>query len=214
LQPDQIIIGEPSGWNNLVLGYKGNARIEFEMEKDRNHVSSPEPNCIEHAVRLYNRLMEFAVEYNTTRSLFHELTIRLTDIDSPSDPFSESVHVELDVRIPPGFDMGVLTDLIEMEKGPVQVKVEQNSQPVMRGRSNPLVSAFNQAILARGGHMGFRYRAGTSDMNILQDFNVPMVTYGPGNSTLDHTKDEHLHLHEYDTSVKVLKEVLMKVCSV
>jgi LysW-gamma-L-lysine carboxypeptidase len=45
-------------------------------------------------------------------------------------------------------------------------------------------------------------------MNVFaQHWDCPMVTYGPGNSDLDHAPDERLHLRELDRSVRVLADV-------
>jgi LysW-gamma-L-lysine carboxypeptidase len=45
-------------------------------------------------------------------------------------------------------------------------------------------------------------------MNLYADtWDCPMVTYGPGNSDLDHAPDEHLPLSEYDRAVGVLSDV-------
>ena len=50
-------------------------------------------------------------------------------------------------------------------------------------------------------------------MNILASHwpDVPIVAYGPGDSKLDHTPNEHLSLEEYDKAITTLKEVLSKI---
>jgi LysW-gamma-L-lysine carboxypeptidase len=51
-------------------------------------------------------------------------------------------------------------------------------------------------------------KTGTSDMNVYaKAWDCPMVTYGPGDSDLDHAPDEHIHLAEYDRAVSVLTDV-------
>ncbi|MEJ2272689.1 MAG: acetyl-lysine deacetylase, partial [Candidatus Bathyarchaeota archaeon] len=40
---------------------------------------------------------------------------------------------------------------------------------------------------------------------------IPVVTYGPGDSTLDHTPNEHIDLQEYLDSIEVLKKTLTKL---
>jgi LysW-gamma-L-lysine carboxypeptidase len=41
--------------------------------------------------------------------------------------------------------------------------------------------------------------------------NLPIVTYGPGDSHLDHTKDEHIIISEYLDGIQVYKETLLKL---
>jgi len=55
-------------------------------------------------------------------------------------------------------------------------------------------------------------KTGTGDMNILgRAMNIPIVTYGPGDSHLDHTKDEHIDISEYLTSIQVYRETILKL---
>jgi LysW-gamma-L-lysine carboxypeptidase len=49
-------------------------------------------------------------------------------------------------------------------------------------------------------------------MNILgKAMNLPIVTYGPGDSKLDHTLEEHIEISEYLASIQVYKEALLKL---
>jgi len=49
-------------------------------------------------------------------------------------------------------------------------------------------------------------------MNILGKAMVlPIVTYGPGDSHLDHTLDEHIVISEYLDSIQIFKETILKL---
>jgi LysW-gamma-L-lysine carboxypeptidase len=39
----------------------------------------------------------------------------------------------------------------------------------------------------------------------------PIVAYGPGDSSLDHTPNEHLDLAEYERAINVLAQVLKEI---
>ncbi len=41
--------------------------------------------------------------------------------------------------------------------------------------------------------------------------NLPIVTYGPGDSHLDHTLDEHIGIKEYLDSIEVYKETILRL---
>ncbi len=48
-------------------------------------------------------------------------------------------------------------------------------------------------------------KTGTGDMNLLgATTRIPVVTYGPGDSSLDHTSEEYVDLDEYRNSIKIL----------
>jgi LysW-gamma-L-lysine carboxypeptidase len=41
--------------------------------------------------------------------------------------------------------------------------------------------------------------------------NMPIVTYGPGDSHLDHTKDEHIKISEFLAGIQVYKETILQL---
>ena len=79
-------------------------------------------------------------------------------------------------------------------------------------KNTPLVRSFLGAIRQHGGSPTFTVKSGTSDMNITAPvWQCPAVAYGPGDSDLDHTPDEHIVLSEYQRAIQVLAEVLRTV---
>jgi LysW-gamma-L-lysine carboxypeptidase len=76
-------------------------------------------------------------------------------------------------------------------------------------KNTPLVRSLLRAIRQMGGTPRFVYKTGTSDMNVVGPvWGVPIVAYGPGDSALDHTPAERIHLGEYLRSIEVLREAL------
>jgi LysW-gamma-L-lysine carboxypeptidase len=56
---------------------------------------------------------------------------------------------------------------------------------------------------------GFLVKSGTSDMNVVGPaWQCPILAYGPGDSSLDHTPHEHVSLDEYWQAVLVLEAAL------
>ena len=61
------------------------------------------------------------------------------------------------------------------------------------GKSNPLVASFLRSIRREDGNPRFKLKTGTSDMNVVGPvWDCPMLAYGPGDSSLDHTPEEHV----------------------
>ena len=82
-------------------------------------------------------------------------------------------------------------------------KCEKNSQ---------LVRAFLSGIRSQGGEPRFVYKTGTADLNIVAPvWQCPAVVYGPGDSALDHTPNEHINLDDYQKAVEVLGAALEKL---
>jgi LysW-gamma-L-lysine carboxypeptidase len=79
-------------------------------------------------------------------------------------------------------------------------------------KNTKLVRSFLSGIRSQGGQPRFVYKTGTADLNIVAPvWQCPAVVYGPGDSALDHTPNEHIFLDEYRKSVDVLKETLIKL---
>ena len=78
-------------------------------------------------------------------------------------------------------------------------------------RTNALVKSFLGGLrsVAASEKLGFVLKTGTTDMNVVAPlWKCPVVAYGPGDSSLDHTPNEHLDLDEYWKAVSVLAETL------
>ena len=39
-------------------------------------------------------------------------------------------------------------------------------------------------------------------------WDCPIVAYGPGDSSLDHTPEEHIHVQEFYRAIEVMEEVI------
>jgi LysW-gamma-L-lysine carboxypeptidase len=78
----------------------------------------------------------------------------------------------------------------------------------MQSPRTAVARAFRVAIRGAGGDPRLLRKTGTSDMNLFAEvWDCPMVTYGPGDSDLDHSPTEHLSLAEFDRSIAVLIDV-------
>lgn len=77
-------------------------------------------------------------------------------------------------------------------------------------RRNALCRSLQGAIRGHAGRQAqFTVKTGTSDMNVVGPaWQCPVVAYGPGDSLLDHTPDEHLMLSEYHASNRILTQAL------
>jgi len=80
-------------------------------------------------------------------------------------------------------------------------------------RRSVLVRALAWAIRKTTlNYASFSRKTGTGDMNVLGNaLKIPVVTYGPGDSRLDHTPNEHIDLQEYLISIQAYRKALMKL---
>jgi LysW-gamma-L-lysine carboxypeptidase len=209
--PSFVIVGEPSGWENLNLGYKGTFSIECTFFKQAEHTSTYNPNSKELAVGFYLDLKRFCDDFNGDKGVFERIDANLRHINSSNGEFSEETRMKIGFRVPIGFDVNKLKRYIESVGRGAKISYSDFDQPVKAEKNNALIRAFMSSIRTKGGTPKFKLKAGTSDMNILQAFGKPIVTYGPGDSSLDHTPKEHLDMEEYLKSIDILAEVLAKL---
>ena len=212
-KPDFILIGEPSGWEGITLGYKGRMALALTVTKDLTHRASASMTAAAEAVAGWSRLLDWQKEVNSSKRVFDQIDFSLLNMGGENDGFVERAWMEIDVRIPVGFEetrFSVFLDTMRSQGAEVQVKGEV--QAIKASKNNLLVRAFVQAIRAHGSEPRFKLKTGTSDMNIVgARWRVPVVAYGPGNSRLDHTPHEHIHLEEYCRAISVLQTVLARL---
>lgn len=212
--PRYAIIGEPSAWNRITLGYKGRLLIDYLLERPMAHTAGQHRGACEEAVAFWSEIWRWAKAHNRDRtSRFARLEVSLRNICSTNDGLQERVKMAIGLRLPPGLEVEPLVEQITQTwRGDACVTTRGYEQPFRAEKRTPLTSAFLAAIRAEGGKATFVYKTGTSDMNVLGPrWGCPIVAYGPGDSTLDHTPNEHLDLDEYLRSIRVLTHVLRRL---
>lgn len=210
-KPSYAIIGEPSRWDRITLGYKGSATVQVTTKKALSHTARKEESACETAFSAWERLRTLTDTINKNSSAaFDQLFVSLRDFDSGSDGFEEWARLRIGLRLPPHLPPGEAASLMVEAAAPASLEMLGFAIPAYRGeKNNPLVRAFLSSVRGQGGQPGFLVKTGTADMNIVAPvWNCPAVAYGPGDSALDHTPDEHISLVEYSRAVQVLAGVL------
>jgi len=208
--PDCCLIGEPSAWDSITLGYKGMLVMEYRLSQPGGHSAGELPSPAELAVSFWNNLRRYAFACNQMQtSRFHTLDPALRDLRTWSDGLSDSVEMNIVARLPPDFNVDDLQDKMEAWSNGARLTF-MGSDPAYQSEKNSApVRALLRAIRAEGAKPRFKLKTGTSDMNVVGPvWNCPIVAYGPGDSALDHTPKEHLELEEFRASVRVLTRAL------
>ncbi len=208
--PDCAIIGEPSGWQGITVGYKGRVCVDYRWMQPGSHSAGEQPGPAEKAVTFWNRVMTYAEEYNRGRAnRFDTLDPALREFRTFGARLHEGVEMNIALRLPPGFNLGVLKrKMAEWSEG-AQLTYSPSDPPYQAEKNTPLVRALLKAIRAHGGEPRFKLKTGTSDMNTVGPaWGCPIVAYGPGDSALDHTPEEHIEIEEFRRGIDVLAQAL------
>lgn len=209
-QPEWCIIGEPSGWDSVTLGYKGRILIDYEYQQPMSHTAGSELGAAEIGIAWYNQLADYIEVFNFDESrLFNKLLPSVRDIHTSSDGLTNSIFIKVGIRLPPNFELDEFQGDVAEWAGSATVRFYGHEEAFQSHRRTPLASAFNKALRQAGVKPRFKLKTGTSDMNVVGPiWQCPIVAYGPGDSRLDHTPEEHLVLAEYLNAIEVLKAVI------
>ncbi|MEZ4710282.1 MAG: M20/M25/M40 family metallo-hydrolase [Caldilineaceae bacterium] len=246
--PAACIIGEPSSWRRVTLGYKGRLLAELEAIQPMAHTAGPDAGVATVAVDFWTWIWNYASRFNEGQGkIFDQLLPSLRQLNTTTDAqMNDRVFAQSGIRLPPGFDVEAFVaeltvwlaqrisapfDATILEahlaanglnapREPLHLAGENTSvNLLLRGyepawqsdRNNALVRSFLGAIrqIDPNERPGFVSKTGTSDMNVVGPlWQCPILAYGPGDSTLDHTPNEHISLDEYWRAVLVLEQAL------
>lgn len=208
-RPAAVVVGEPSGWDGVCIGYKGRVGIAYEIDCPPLHTSSPDPTAAEYALRFSNAVLSYlrdispaaadAVSFDTAQGAL----IRFEGGISHAEAF-------ITCRVPEGFDFGALERLVRRLPH-TRVRFDETVPAIRRPRHDLVASQLRAAVAAHGGVPKFKLKAGTSDMNTVREWNVPIAAYGPGDAHLDHTDDEHLSVSDLHRAISILSMALNRI---
>ncbi len=228
IKADYAIFGEPSGVENITIGYKGQIQLKIVVKTETGHSSTPwlYDNALEKAYELWETI-KAACTYpsiepqETPFTAITACLVRMTGGRGNSViPFEAEMN--LDVRVPIQFTTTQVYDkmmkiIANYQKVHPTVNVKASVldtvEPFEANKSLPLVHVMSSAVRKVLNQPATLLRkTGTGDMNILgNSMNLPIVTYGPGDSHLDHTLDEHIKISDYLNAIQIYKETIIKI---
>ena len=209
--PDFCVIGEPSRWDRVTLGYKGRLLVDYAVQQGAAHSAGGVPTAAQRAVEFWNGVAALAARAGGRRE-FERLSPTLRRIHGESDGLRDAAALTLSLRLPPGCDTHELRERLRELAGEADVHFAGDEPAYRAPKNTPLVRAFLAAIRARGGAPAFALKTGTSDMNVVGPaWSCPILAYGPGDSALDHTPHEHISLAEYGRAIAVLEDALARL---
>jgi LysW-gamma-L-lysine carboxypeptidase len=206
-RPDFVIVGEPNRWDRVSLGYKGSAWAEITIRREQAHTASGEQTAAEAAVEAWLAIKAFAEAFNAEKTrAFDKILPTLRGMESGQDGFEQWAKLKVGVRLP--VEMNPKQWYEKLGEILSDSHLEKVGHPVPAWsceKNSPLVRAMLNGIRSQGGTPSFVYKTGTADLNIVAPvWQCPAVVYGPGDSALDHTPNEHISLDEYEKAVNVL----------
>jgi LysW-gamma-L-lysine carboxypeptidase len=226
IRADYAIFGEPSGIENITIGYKGRISLTIICKTASVHASAPwmSQNAVEKAFEVWNAIRAYASDKKDEKNRFNSLTACITKIrgGTAHNVLPGTCRITMDIRIPPQMSSSTvyqdIMNIIEkyqtdLSFPKIEVEVGDMAEPFETDRNSPLIKALTMAIFETTRKRPLLLRkTGTGDMNAYgHAFKVPVVTYGPGNPHLSHTHKECIEISEYLSCIEIYYKAILNL---
>lgn len=191
---DFTVVGEPSNLDGIVKGNRGRVELRVREHGVSAHAASSwlGVNAAEAAVNSYRGLK--ALLNKPGKSHFESRDVTLTKISSgvAGNVVPDTCEYTVDIRLPPGDDPERVVLAAKDFLRASEVEVKESVPAIVTPENTRLVSALRNCLRKRGIPPRVIVKTGTSDMNFLARVSREIVSYGPGDSRLEHTEQERI----------------------
>src|SRR5690554_5680465 len=103
LTPDLLLIGEPSGWQSLTLGYKGRVQLDLRVTCPEAHSAGREPSASDRLMLACSAMSSHAESLAPEDGgAFDRVQMTVGRLASGSDGLTQWAEAQVSFRLPPG----------------------------------------------------------------------------------------------------------------
>lgn len=162
-RPDFVLIGEPSGWAGLTLGYKGRLVAKVRVEKDNFHTAGDGTSAADDLTLGWQRVREWAAGFAPADSgggIFDRVQVTLQDLGSSGDGLTQRAWATIGLRLPPALAPYQAEEAIEQAFAGLgaDLTFTGHESAVRHPKDNALTRALRVAIREQGGRRPSRSR--------------------------------------------------------
>lgn len=220
---DYAVFGEPSGIKQVTIAYKGRLAINLKVSvEDSSHASAPwlSKNAILESMIFARELKDKLEENQEDRTKGMLLTATMTEVKGGTshNVTPKECETTFDIRIPVDMNCksieqkiaNLVKEIAEKREVEAFYSILDETEPFEAAHNSPLVRAFTLGVMdVEHTRPKLIRKTGTGDMNVLgTQWNIPVVTYGPGDPHEAHTIDEKVSIEEYLRGIEILKKML------
>lgn len=222
---DYAVFGEPSSIDRICIACKGRIHLHltFQVGFGSSHVSSSEinKNAIHESILFWNQLKNKMQEkpfQGKTAYFSVEPNITLIHGGIATNILPDICMLDMDIRFPSGINsaqiLKIIEDIIEDSQTlrGVQISYELLSQieGYRAEKDTKLVNSLKSAIeTVTNFDVKLLRKAGTNFMAIIGNtWQIPTISYGPGNPSMEHTPTEYIEITEFQKAIDVLEKFI------
>ena len=239
IKPDYAVFGEPTNINQICIGYKGRIAISLKISTKTGHVASSWQYCnsIEIALEIWQIIKDVCNSLN--KELLHDSespqnyyqivipTISVISGGTLTNVVPAECTISIDIRFPP--EVSSQKILLELRNNILKFKdsykKKENKSLSFEEKILSQIEGFeiegNEIIVGALRWAIFKTleqkpilikKTGTTFINQIGiQYEVPSITYGPGNPRLEHTDDEYIEIEEYYKAIEIYAKFISKL---
>lgn len=146
---------------------------------------------------------------------FDRILWSVRGIASNNDGLHDVGELNAGYRLPTWITVRELKDIVrDIDHDGVNLIFTGDEEAWRSGRNDAVARALSGAIRSEGARPKPKVKTGTCDMNVVGPiWKCPIAAYGPGDSLLDHSPQEHLVIDEYHAAIRVLTRTIESLAS-
>ncbi|MHA1272535.1 MAG: M20/M25/M40 family metallo-hydrolase [Promethearchaeota archaeon] len=238
INPDFAIFGEPTKLEQICIGYKGRICIGYRAITESGHAASAWQyvNAVEICLQIWNiikgvcwQLTGSHCKRDDNAKYFHQIIPTLTVISGGelTNCVPSKCEIYIDIRFPPEISAEHILEQIRksilnfkdvfQKETKQSFQIQENILSLINGyevEGNELiVGALRWAIFKTiGKKPKLIKKTGTTFINAIGiHYNIPSITYGPGDPKLEHTNKEYIEIKEYLNSLEIYSKFFKKL---
>lgn len=228
LKPSCAIFGEPTALK-ICIAYKGRAWFEISVLAKPGHVAAAWIHV--NGIEVMHELKE-KIAYNLAELIKHKklspfytprATLTTMETDTIPNMLPRKVRADLDIRFPPTIPKETIGSIVETARKEIEAKhrkrddtlsIETKTMSMINGvrvsTKTRLCKNLRAAIEKVTEQKSILVKkTGTTFMNhIAEHHDIPIVTFGPGDPTLEHGDAERISKSKFLQAVLILENFL------
>ena len=141
--PRAVVIGEPSKWEKITLGFKGSLWVDYSVRRTVSHTASQAESASEAAVGYWNQVKAWCDQHNAGNpKVFAQLTPSLRGMGSATDGFSENAWLKINLRLPLSLTVGQVIEQLEACKGDASLHLGEGIDAYRAEKTHPSYADF------------------------------------------------------------------------
>ena len=190
---DAAVLGEPTD-GTLEAGCQGTARVRVTLRGARAHTARPwmGRNAIHRAGRLLSRIDAYEPRTPTIDGCTYRESVQAVFVEGgvAGNVVPDEATVTVNLRIAPDRSLEEGIDAFRNLAGDT---LDDGDDFEVVAAADPAAPALTHRLLGRlGDGLTVRAKLGWTDVARFASAGIPAVNFGPGDSTVAHTRDEHV----------------------